>query len=124
MIRFIVVLVVSIGCCFQSGCVPSPGNTGVQGLFPALESPVTTPVFCVYKHKGADDELDHIRWIKVSLSTAYSELPPGRSEDVIDWFIEYKPESSSTQGESRNRHRVRYSTSGLRGEALRFALDT
>ena len=95
MIRFIVALALGIGCCFQSGCVPSRSSTGVQGLFPALETPVTTPVFCVYKHKGADEELDHIRWITVSLSTAYSELPPGRSEDVIDWFIEYKPESSA-----------------------------
>jgi len=74
----------------------------VYGLHPALETPVTTPVFCVYKHNSDykdtasdTDDLDHIRRIKVYLDTGYSELPPGRSKDVIDWFIEYKPDSSA-----------------------------
>ena len=95
MIRFIMVLIIGISCCFQSGCVPSRGISGVQGLHPALESPVTIPVFCVYKHNSDGDDLDHIRRIKVHLDTGHSDLPLGRSEDVIDWFIEYEPESST-----------------------------
>ncbi|MDE0184813.1 MAG: hypothetical protein OXP71_05085 [Candidatus Poribacteria bacterium] len=102
MIRFIVVLAVSIGFCFQISCVPPRGDSGVYGLHPALETPVTTPVFCVYKHNSDykdttsdTDDLDRIRRIEVQLNTWYSELPPGRSKDVIDWLIEYEPESSA-----------------------------
>ena len=91
------VIVIGISCCFQNGCVPRRGISGVYGLQPALESPMTTPVFCVYKNTDGD-ELDYIRRIKVSLDTRYSELPPGQIEGVIDWFIDYKPESSAHKG--------------------------
>ncbi|MDE0185700.1 MAG: hypothetical protein OXP71_09615 [Candidatus Poribacteria bacterium] len=101
MTRFIVMLAVSVGCCFHSGCVllgstsMQGGYMSLQGMSPALESTVIPPVFCVRKHEAAKDEFDHIRRLQVYLDTGYSELPPGRSEDVIDWFIEYQPDSSA-----------------------------
>ena len=101
MIRCIAVFAISIGWCFQSGCVPSRGISGVYGLHPALETPVTNPVFCVYKHNSdyedvaSDcDDLDQIRMIEVHLDTRYSAPPLERSEDVIDWSVVYEPDSS------------------------------